>query len=178
MYFDKNFNLIENISDDVEVCFKPISKAFFERHYAIFRSLAGRINSLIDKDGGALIQQTALLDLKDIAKDKYDEIINELERTILVSVASKDKEAIPLSVARKSKFIDSDDDSLILNTIIFFSCLLLGILPKNEDHLKYLLESSSIQSTSLSYTEWRKSSETSKEKGTIEQSKKTSTPTS
>ncbi|MDI2113071.1 hypothetical protein [Commensalibacter nepenthis] len=185
MFFDKNFNLIEHITDDIEVCFKPITRAFFKRYYKPFSDLAGRLNVQIAENGGALIQQTAILDLEDVMHKQFGDdyqthfngIISEIERTILVSIASRDKEAIPFSVARKEKFIDEDDCDLILNTIIFFSCLLLGILPKNDAGLKFLLEQSSIHSTSLSYTEWRKSSATSKTAETTEKKKKTSIPT-
>lgn len=186
MFFDKNFNLIAQITDNIEVCFKPVTRAFFKRHYKIFSDLSGRINIQINENGGALIQQTAIFELEDVAKKHFgeesksyfDAIISEVERTILVSIASRDKEAIPFSVARKEKLLDEDDCDLILNTIIFFSCLLLGILPKNEGHLKLLVEQSSIQSTLLSYTEWRKSSVISKDAEIIERKKKTSIPSS
>ncbi len=165
MFFDKHFNLIFDINDDVETCVKPITRKFFEKYYKIFSELAGRFNNQVNSDECLLYDKTPILDLKDIAgEEKSREIIDEIVRITLISCSKsqKVKEPIPIDIALKKNILDEDDYSKALNVIVFFTVLLLIIPNKDEQGLNSFLKQALIRSTSLPYTDYLKSSEISK----------------
>lgn len=171
MYFDKDFNLIIDINENIQACVKPITRKFFESHYKIFKSLAIRFNRQADEDQALLINQTALLDLKDVAgEEKSGEIIDEINRTTLISIAcgEKSKKPLVLDIAFEKKMIDLDEFNETLSLIIFFTVVLLIVPQKSEQALKSFLACPLIHSTSLNYIDYLKSSGTSKTEGTTD----------
>lgn len=135
MYFDKDFNLIIDINENIQACVKPITRKFFERHYKIFNSLAIRFNRQADEDQALLINQTALLDLKDVAgEEKSGEIIDEINRTTFISIAcgEKGKKPVLLDIALEKKMIDLDEFNETLSLIIFFYSSLAYCSPEER----------------------------------------------
>lgn len=176
MYFDKEFNLIIDVNNNVQASVKPITRKFFESHYKVFSELASRFSQQTNTTGALLIEQTAILDLRDIADEEESKAIeSEILRTTLVAIHNDDKVKKPLSleIAFEKGHLDEDDYRKALNVTLFFTVLLLLVPSKDTAALNSFLESSSMRSTSLNYTDYLKSLGTSKQEETIEEKEKT-----